>query len=203
MLHFGLRVEKNTLAKARRKSSHGRGLNFPFVFCTDHTGFPGGNPAQKSSTLFPRYVLHTVLKCFWPSCLQMPQALTEFGELRLDDAGQNEFPTDMLHIVCVLTSTSKHVPAKTPLPETGRRWKQQVRVLLRKGRALHEENGEHYWYTSPEDILTAMQRLHKLPPESVVDLVPCPQSRLEPCRLPKTIRCPQYVGLMATCTLHK
>ncbi|CAJ1379513.1 unnamed protein product [Effrenium voratum] len=138
MLHFGLRVEKNTLAKA----------------------------------------------------------LTEFGELRLDDAGQNEFPTDMLHIVCVLTSTSKHVPAKTPLPETGRRWKQQVRVLLRKGRALHEENGEHYWYTSPEDILTAMQRLHKLPPESVVDLVDAVQvllhaekrrmqkSKKEPCATP-------------------
>ena len=47
------------------------------------------------------------------------EAISEFSALWLDEFDQGSIPMDLLQVLCALTATSKHVPHKTPIPETG------------------------------------------------------------------------------------
>ena len=81
----------------------------------------------------------------------------------MDEFDQASMPVDVVQVLCALTSTSRLVPYKTPLPETGAKWKQQVDNLL--------EAEHHAFYVSLDDVLSTTQRLHKLGTDAVI-LVP-------------------------------
>lgn len=78
---------------------------------------------------------------------------------------------DVLQVLGALTTTSKLVPHKTPLVETGIKWKQQVESLLRAHRGISlTETADHSWYISLDDMLSATQRLQKLGAKDAVIL---------------------------------
>lgn len=77
---------------------------------------------------------------------------------------------DVLQVLGALTTTSKLVPHKTPLVETGIKWKRQVESLLRAHRGLQTETADHSWHISLDDMLSATQRLQKLGAKDAVIL---------------------------------
>ena len=85
------------------------------------------------------------------------EAISEFSALWLDEFGQQSIPMDLLQVLCALTATSQHVAHKTPIPETGLKWKRQVDQLLE----THRKQAQA-WYVSLDDMVTATQRLQKL-----------------------------------------
>eukprot|EP00435_Cladocopium_sp_Y103_P034368 s881_g8.t2 len=101
----------------------------------------------------------------------MVKALSEFTTIWLDEFGQPNIPVDVLQVLGALTTTSKLVPHKTPLVETGIKWKQQVESLLRTHRGLQAEPVDHSWYISLDDMLSATQRLQKLGAKDAVIVV--------------------------------
>lgn len=101
----------------------------------------------------------------------MVKALSEFTTIWLDEFGQPNIPVDVLQVLGALTTTSKLVPHKTPLVETGIKWKRQVESLLRAHRGLQTETADHSWHISLDDMLSATQRLQKLGAKDAVILV--------------------------------
>ena len=77
---------------------------------------------------------------------------------------------DVFQVLSALTTTSKLVPHKTPLVETGIKWKQQVESLLGTHRGLQKGFADHSWYISLDDMLSATQRLQKLGAKDAVIL---------------------------------
>ena len=97
------------------------------------------------------------------------EAFEEFASLWLDQFDQETLPADTVQILCVLTTSSRHVPSKTAKRHLAAKWKKQINATLHSRSHLHDELS-HLHHFEPDEILEVTQRLGKLSAKEAVSL---------------------------------
>ncbi|CAE7226101.1 Scube1 [Symbiodinium microadriaticum] len=92
------------------------------------------------------------------------KALDDFASLWLGILRQSVLPKDTMEVLCVLTSAHKSVPFKTPKSDVPWLWKSRMESLQAAG-------GEAKFRFTPDEMITAIQRLGSLRAVEAVELV--------------------------------
>eukprot|EP00439_Symbiodinium_sp_Y106_P035489 s3907_g4.t1 len=95
------------------------------------------------------------------------KALDDFASLWLGILKQSVLPKDTMEVLCVLTSAHKSVPFKTPKSDVPWLWKSRMESL----QALQAAGGAAKFRFTPDEMITAIQRLGSLRAVEAVDLV--------------------------------
>ena len=103
----------------------------------------------------------------WISC----QAFEEFATLWLDQFDQETLPADTVQVLCALTSSSKHVPARVPKRHLAARWRKKAEELLHH-HSLLSKSEISTWHFAADDLLDTTQRMSKLAAKDAVYLAP-------------------------------
>ena len=124
------------------------------------------------------------------------KALDDFATLWLGVLRQSVLPKDTMEVLCVLTSAHKSVPFKTPKSDVPWLWKSRMESLQAAG-------GAAKFRFTPDEMITAIQRLGSLRAVEAVELVhvatlqktPIPQD--EPAGdIPAISNCAHLLDLM-------
>ena len=100
------------------------------------------------------------------------QAFEEFATLWLDQFDQETLPADTVQVLCALTSSSKHVPARVPKRHLAARWRKKAEELLHH-HSLLSKSEISTWHFAADDLLDTTQRMSKLAAKDAVYLGRC------------------------------
>ncbi|OLQ04045.1 Attractin [Symbiodinium microadriaticum] len=92
------------------------------------------------------------------------KALDDFAGLWLGVFRQSALPKDAMEVLCILTSAHKSVPFKTPKSDIPSLWKSRIQALL-------AAKGAATFRFTPDEMITAIQRLGSLRAADAVELV--------------------------------
>jgi len=92
------------------------------------------------------------------------KALDDFAGLWLGVFRQSALPKDAMEVLCILTSAHKSVPFKTPKSDIPSLWKSRILALL-------AAKGDATFRFTPDEMITAIQRLGSLRAADAVELV--------------------------------